>query len=136
MQNAHALAHLLHAHEVTVITIAHRSKRDIKLHLVIHQIWMSLPHVVIDTAPAQVWAGRAIIDCHFLWQNADVSGAIHKNPVASQKLLSLVDVHHYLIEELAALLRPAGRQITSQAAYSSVARGETRSGQRFAPVIE
>src|SRR2546423_5857463 len=97
---------------------------------------MSLPHVVIDTAPAQVWTGRAIIDCHFLWQNADVSGAIHKNPVARQKLLSLVDVHHYLIEELAALLHPTGWQIPSQAADSSVARGETRSGQRFAKIVD
>ncbi len=59
--DAHRLAHLLHAHEVAVVAIAVLADRNIEIHLVIDVIGLRLAQIPRDARAAQHRAGEAPI---------------------------------------------------------------------------
>jgi hypothetical protein len=54
VNDPHALAHLLHAHQVTIVAVAHRPDRHLELELIVDQVRLGLAQVVIDAAAAEV----------------------------------------------------------------------------------
>ena len=136
LEQAHALAHLLHADEVTVVTVTRLAVRHVKVEPVVHEIRVHLAKVVLHAAPAQIRASQAEIDRLLPADHADVAGAIHKNLVPCEQLVRLADGHADFLGELGQFLRPAIRQITRQPADARVGRRETRAGQRLNQVVD
>jgi len=131
----HALAHLLHAHPVAIVAIAPGAHRHFKLQLVIHQVRVRLAQIVRHAAGAQVGAGQPVIYGHLPRDHSHSLRPVHKNAVAGQERLRLLDIHHHLVKELPALLDPPGRQIARQPPNARIGGGEPRPRQRLAQVV-
>ena len=136
MHDAHALAHLFHADEITIIAVAHRADRDVELQIRVAKIRRGLAQVVLHAAGAQVRTAQAVINRHLLRDDADIARAIHPDAVAREERFRLVDVHDDFVEELPDLIHPARRQIARHAADARVAGGETRTRQRLEQIVE
>ena len=111
MQNAHALPHFLHPHQVAVVAIADRADGHVELQLVVDQIRMGFAQIVFHSAAAQIGAGDAVIDGYLPGENANITSAINKDTVACQELFRFVEVDVDFLQKFAALLDPARRQI-------------------------
>ena len=134
-KDAHALAHFLHAHEVAVVAIADRADGNVELQMVVNEIGMRLAQIEIHAAAAQVRAGQAVINGVLLGNHADVPRAVHENAVAREQFFRLVEIDDDFVQEFAALLDPARRQVARNAADARVAGGEPRAGQGFDQII-
>ena len=135
VEQAHALSHLLHPHEVAVITVSHLAVRHIKVELIINEVRMRLAQVVLDVAAAQVRACQAKIYRFLPTDHADVLCSIDKNLVASQQLVRLANGRADFLGELGQFVRPTRRQITRQPANARVCRREPRPGQSLNQVV-
>src|SRR3954463_10138198 len=135
MENAHALPHLFHAHEVTIVAIAHRTNRDIELQLIVNEIGMRFAQVVIDAATTKIRASHPVINRDLFRQYTDIAGTINEDAVAGQQLLRFVEVDDHILEKLSTLVDPAGRQIARKTTDARVSCSETGARERLDQII-
>ncbi len=94
------MPHLLHPHEITIVTVAGASDRDFKVVFLVIEIRMFPPHVVVDSAAAEIGAGEAVSDGAISGDDADIPRAIDENAVAGQEFIDLVQLRHETVQEL------------------------------------
>ena len=136
MHDPHALAHLFHADEITIIAVTDRTRRDVELQIRVAKIRRGLAQVVLHAAGAQVRTAQAVINRHLLRDDADVARAVHPDAVAREQGFRFVDVHDDFLQKLPDLIHPARRQIARHAADARVAGGKARTRQRLEQIVE
>jgi hypothetical protein len=123
LQNAHALAHFLHAHEVAVVAIADRADRNVEFQILVAQIRLVLAQIPFHAAAAQVRAAQAVINRHLLGDHAEVAHAVHPDAVAREQRFVSSSAPQ-IRRRTAALIAPARRHIAHHAADARVAGGQ------------
>ena len=131
-----ALAHLLHADEVTVVAIAHRADRDVELVAVVIEVGIGLAHVVIDTGATEIGTAQAPGDGVFLRDDPDVACAVEEDLVPGKKGINLVETDEEFVAELQQLLGETLGKIANLASNAGVARRETRPGEKLAKIVD
>ena len=92
LDDPQALAHLLHAHEVAVVAVAHRPHGDVEVVLLVAGVGMVLAHVVGDPGAAQARADPAPVERVLPAHDADALEAVHEDHVPGQELVREVPV--------------------------------------------
>src|ERR1043166_7419669 len=90
---------------------------------------------MVQAASPKVWTAQSVIDRVFFGDDSDISGSVHENLVSCEELFRFIEIHHHLINELAALVDPTRRQIAAQTTNTGVRGGESRAGKRFAQIV-
>src|SRR4051812_11488634 len=97
---------------------------------------MFAPQIMVDSAPAQVWAGDGIGDGALLGYDANVSGPIDKNAIAREKPVAFVKTRAEVIHKFVELRNETLRQITDLAAHTCIRRGESRACQKLKQIVK
>src|SRR5258708_37065058 len=63
-QNLDALAHFFDAHQITIVRVAHRPDRYIKVILFVVKIRLCLSENLIDPSTPHVWPSGSVVACH------------------------------------------------------------------------
>ena len=124
--DAHRLAHLLHAHDVPVEVVAAVAGGDFKIVLFVTAIGLRLAQVPLLAGRPQHRSGDAeclaIVDI----QNPDVAHAVHPDAVGRQQLFILVGLGQEDVAEVEDVLFEAVVGFVQQPADAERVRGQAR----------
>ena len=84
------LAHLLDAHEVTVVAVAVHPDRDVEVDVGVHLVGLLLAKVPLDAGPAQHRPREPELERPLGRHHADADGALLPDPVVGEEGLVLV----------------------------------------------
>src|SRR5262249_39908492 len=90
LHDAYGLAHLLHANEIAVVTIAVLADRNIEFEVGIAFIRLSIAQVPGSTTAAHHDAGEAETPRIRQFDHADVDVALLEDPILGQKIFEIV----------------------------------------------
>ena len=90
--DAVGLAHLFHAHQIAVITIAVHADRNIEIDLMIGRIGLLLAQIPFDAGAAQHGTGETELQCPLRRDHTDAHGALLPDAVVGEQGLVLIDM--------------------------------------------
>ena len=128
MDDAQALAELLHAAQVPIIAVAVDAHRDIELHLAVGVVRRALANVPRHAGAAQHDAREAVVERVGGGDDADVLGAPDPDPVVGEELLGLVDAVAELGGPLVDVVEEAEGDVGVHAAGADVGGVEAGAG--------
>ena len=91
VDDAVRLAHLLDAHQITVVAIAVEADRDVEVHAVVDLVGLLLAQIPFDARAAQHGPGEAELQRALRAHHADVDRALLPDAVVGEQRLVLVD---------------------------------------------
>ena len=98
--DAIALAHFFHAHQITVVAIAVHANRDVEIDAVVHLIRLLLAHIPFDARTTQHRTGETFVKRTLRAHHADTNETLLPNPVVGQQRLVLVNVLREAVGEV------------------------------------
>lgn len=120
MDDAQALAELLHAAQVPVIAVAVDAHGDVELHLPVGIVRRALTYVPRHPGAAQHDAREAVVERVGGGDDADALGAPDPDPVVGEELLGLVDAVTELSRPLVDVVEEAEGDVGVHAAGADV----------------
>ena len=134
--DAHALAHLFHAHQVAIVIVPLLSQRDVEFHPVIDKIGKVSPDVVVYSRRPAHGARNGIADGIFRGEDSDILHPVDKDAVARQELVYLVKLLLDFLEICLQLFFKSLGKICLDAADSAVGDGKPGARYFFDDLVE
>ena len=138
LDDAQALADLLHAHEVAVVAVADGADGHVEVVLLVARVGMVLAHVVGDAGAAQARAHPAVGQRVFLAEHAPTSLKRFAKMLLRVRSLSTWSVTSLHARDRASRQRASKSSGTScgQAADAHVGDGEARAAAGLEEVVD
>ena len=124
LDDAQALSHLLHAHQVAIVGVAVDAEWHVELDLVVGVVRLALAQVPLDARAAQHDAAEAERERVLGRHHADADGARTPQAIRRQQLVDLVQPLAELLDEHVDVVHEADGQVVGHAARSHVRRME------------
>ena len=118
--------HLLDAHQIAVVVVAHLADRHIEVDLVVHQVGLVLAQVERNARGAQQRPGDRVADAVLLRQDAGVAQPVDEDPVAGDDLVEIRQQAPHLRDVVARQRGKGTRHAVLHAADADVVRGNAR----------
>ena len=135
MDNAQALAELLHPAQVAIIAIPIHAHGHIELHIPIRVIRLRFPNVPGDATAAQHHAGEGVVERVGGGDDADVLGAPDPDPVVGEEFFGFVDAVAELGRPLVDVVEEAEGEVGVHAAGADVGGVEAGAGDTLVELL-
>ena len=120
LHDADGLAHLLHAHEVTVIAVAVLADRNVELHFRVAFVGLRLAQVPGGARAAHHHAGKAPVPGILLADDCDLHIALLEDAIVGEQALDVVANDEERVAEVPDVVDELRRQILMHAAGAEI----------------
>ena len=130
-EDAHALAHFLHANDIASVTVAVGGDGHVEIVVLIAAVGHVAAQIPVDAAAAQHRAGETHVDGVLAADDADALQAFFPQRAAGQHVLVVVEHAGQDVDKVLQFGQEGGRQVFPHAADADVAERETCAADHF-----